>query len=52
MKTKTTENVYETTNCAECKKLLEGMIFLRKDKIVCRSCADKADGRVREKEEE
>jgi len=41
-----------TTHCEKCKKYVsrEELLYLREDKLVCRSCCDKIDGRVRKRE--
>jgi formylmethanofuran dehydrogenase subunit E len=40
-----------TVNCENCKKPMGDLAIERSGKLVCRKCADKMDGRVREEPE-
>lgn len=45
---KTKKENGKTSKCERCGGYVGELVFERKDKLVCKKCADKIDGRVRE----
>jgi hypothetical protein len=39
------DNGSRITKCEKCKKIIDGLVFERGNKLVCRKCANAIDGR-------